>query len=68
MALTLERCLTTKEAAAALGLAPSTLSKWRVSGRGPKWTKLGRVCRYLASDLADFVEERRRQSTSQAAA
>jgi hypothetical protein len=38
--------LTAPEAAALLRLSPITLSRWRVQGYGPRWTKMGpkRVC------------------------
>lgn len=67
MANVSERLMTTKEAAKALGMSASTLAKWRLAGSGPRWAKLGRAVRYLASDLAEFVDGRLRQSTSQPA-
>jgi excisionase family DNA binding protein len=56
--------LNTKEAADALGLSERTLERWRVTGGGPRYVKVGRAVRYLLADLIEWVEERRRQSTS----
>lgn len=47
--------LTTVEAAQHLGLATSTLNKWRVYGRGPAFIKLGRAVRYRRSDLDAYT-------------
>lgn len=35
------RTLNTKEAAEIMGLAPNTLNKWRMVGRGPRHVKHG---------------------------
>jgi len=61
-----ERLISTKEAAAVLALSASTLAKWRIAGRGPRWVRMGRAVRYLTADLAIFVQSRLRHSTSQA--
>jgi len=58
--------LTTTEAAAYLGLAISTLNKWRCYGEGPHFIKLGRAVRYKREDLDSFVEIGRRDSTDEA--
>jgi len=51
-----EKFLTTKEAAAYLGLMPCTLEKWRCQGKGPRFVKLGsKAVRYRRSDLDAFV-------------
>ncbi len=57
--------LTTQEAAQHLGLAVSTLNKWRVYGSGPKFIKLGRAVRYRLKDLETFMTTRTKLSTSQ---
>ncbi len=57
--------LTTPEAARYLGLAVSTLNKWRVYGYGPAFVKLGRAVRYRQDDLDRFLETRARRSTSE---
>ena len=45
----------TVEAAAYLGLAVSTLNKWRCYGEGPKYLKLGRAVRYRKQELDQFL-------------
>ena len=42
----LDEVLTPKEAAAALKVRVTTLSNWRVAGRGPQFTRVGRSVRY----------------------
>ena len=55
--------LTTREAARYLGLAVSTLNKWRCYGSGPKYLKLGRAVRYRQDELDVFLEARLHRST-----
>ncbi len=57
--------MTTKQAAALLGLKPNTLEIWRLRGCGPRFVKLNRAVRYRLTDLESFVEAQTRQSTSQ---
>ncbi len=54
----------TAEAAHYLGLAVSTLNKWRCDGDGPKFLKLGRAVRYRREDLDAFVMARQLGSTA----
>ena len=54
---------TTREAALYLGLAVSTLNKWRCYGTGPKYLKLGRAVRYTKDELDSFLETRLIRST-----
>ena len=57
--------LTTKEAAAYLGQAPSTLATWRVRwSDGPRYLKIGRKVYYLLSELKRFRAKCMRTSTS----
>jgi excisionase family DNA binding protein len=56
--------LTTKEAAAWLGLTRNTLEKWRVQGGGPPYRKHGRYVRYHLDDLVEWSEASKRRSTS----
>ena len=44
-----------KEAAAYLGLAPKTLARWRWSGKGPAFHKLGAAVRYSVQELDSFI-------------
>jgi hypothetical protein len=57
--------LTAAEAARFLRLSPITLSRWRLNGYGPSWTKMGpkRVC-YSLAELKAFASAQRRSSTS----
>jgi len=57
--------LTTQQASEYLGLAVSTLNKWRVYGKGPKFIKLGRAVRYRLDDLTAFTSACSRSSTSE---
>lgn len=43
--------LTVEQTADHLGLAVSTLNKWRCNGEGPIFVKLGRAVRYKQSDI-----------------
>ncbi len=57
------------EAARALGLAPSTLARYRTHGGGPRFTKLRRVVLYDRADLFAWVASHRKlDSTSDAGA
>jgi excisionase family DNA binding protein len=58
------RLLTVREAADYLGLSVSTLNKWRVSGEGPRYVKLGAAVRHDIRDLDSFIEAGVRNSTS----
>lgn len=60
--------LTTRQAAAIVGLKPNTLEIWRLRGTGPKYIKFGRAVRYRQSDLETYIEAQTRQSTSQESA
>ena len=63
--VTIRIAFTTREAAAYLGLAVSTLNKWHCYGTGPEFLKLGRAVRYRQDDLDAFLETRRLTSTAQ---
>lgn len=60
--------LDTAGASRRTGVSESTLQKWRVTGLGPSYFKLGRLVRYDSADLIKWMGERRIQSTSQAIA
>lgn len=59
--------LTTKEAAAYVRLGKPTLERFRVSGDGPQYCKLGGAVRYRRIDLDAWLERRLTSSTSEAA-
>lgn len=52
-------------AARYLGVSGSTLAKWRMSGRGPKFVKAGSRVIYDRVDLDTWLESRKRQHTAQ---
>ncbi len=59
------RLLKPEEAAALLGLQPSTLAAWREDGAMPDlvFFKLGRAVRYRYADVLAFIETRKATST-----
>lgn len=53
------------QAAHYLGISTSTLAKWRCTGRGPSFIKIGeRVVAYDQSELDRWLRGRLRHSTS----
>lgn len=62
---TTQPLLTVEQAALRLGLAVSTLNKWRCHGGGPHYIKMGRAVRYRQSDLDGFVAKRIAASTAE---
>ena len=58
------RLLNTREAARQLDLSPRTLERYRVSGGGPEFLKLGGAVRYTAAKLNEWFERCTRTSTS----
>lgn len=52
------------EAAQFLRVSIRTLQSWRVSGRGPRYIKLGRSVRYDRKTLIDWLDAQTRGSTS----
>jgi hypothetical protein len=47
-----------------LGVAVQTPRKWRLTGEGPRYIKIGRAVRYHPDDVDAFVAASRRRSTS----
>jgi hypothetical protein len=62
-----QRTKLVKESAAAeiLGLSVCTLRGWRLAGKGLGYLKLGRTVRYDLEILQKFIDQARRESTSQ---
>ena len=61
----LRRILKTPDAAAYLGTGVPTLEKWRLTGTGPRFVRLGsRAIGYDLADLDQWIEQRKRVSTS----
>lgn len=58
------RNLSVSDAAAFLGVSKSWLNRKRLEGGGPTFAKLGRRVVYEFADLVQFLESRKRQSTS----
>ena len=53
----LPRLLTSTEVAEALGVNPSTVSRWRSQGIGPRVYWLGKACpRYRQQDVLEWLE------------
>lgn len=57
---------TPEQAAAQIGVAVSTLAKWRLAGgdAGPRFYKVGRAVRYSPETVAEWLASRERTSTS----
>ncbi len=56
--------ITEREAAARLGLAVTTLRRWRWSGKPPPFVKISAAVRYDPRVIREFIEAGRRTSTS----
>ena len=54
----------TPDAARFLSISPRTLEKLRVIGGGPPYFKRGRAVLYAITDLGNWLQTCRRQSTS----
>lgn len=57
---TQRRYLDTRQAAAYLGLSPSTLTRMRAEREGPRYVKAGHRVLYDLADLNRWMEERKR--------
>jgi len=60
--------LNTKEAAEYVRLSKPTLERFRISGYGPVFLKLGGAVRYRREDLDSWLESRVARSTSEVGA
>ena len=56
--------LTVHETAALLRCSVHSLNKWRLTGSGPRFVRVGSRVRYPRSAIADFIEKSTRVSTS----
>jgi excisionase family DNA binding protein len=63
--MTSESYLTPPEAARYLRISTSTLSKFRVYGGGPTFTRVGRAIRYPLTSLNAYMAARLVHSTSE---
>jgi excisionase family DNA binding protein len=57
--------LDTREAAAYIRLAKPTLERFRLTGDGPRYAKMGKAVRYRRTDLDEWLASRLIRSTSQ---
>ena len=57
--------LTPEEAAHVLTSKARTLERWRSTGTGPRYIKVGRRVAYRLSDLEVWIEQQARQHTSE---
>lgn len=62
--LPISEIFTTEEAASYTRLAVPTLERFRLTGEGPLFAKLGGAVRYRKRDLDGWIESRLLQSTS----
>jgi excisionase family DNA binding protein len=61
----LDQLLTVGEAAALLRCSRHSLNRWRLTGQGPRFVRVGRRVRYARVALADFIAASTRTSTSE---
>ena len=52
----MEKLLSTKEVADAIGIAPETVRFWRHAGRGPTVVRVGRYVRYRPEDVESWLD------------
>lgn len=50
-----ERLLNQDKVAEILGVSPKTLEYWRWKNLGPRFIKVGKLVRYLESDIQGFI-------------
>jgi excisionase family DNA binding protein len=62
----MEQLLDQHEAAKLLGISVRTLERHRLTGTGPRFARIGRLVRYRQSDIAEYIEQNIRTSTSSA--
>jgi hypothetical protein len=58
--------MTVQEVAAILRCSVSSLNKWRLTGLGPKYVRVGARVRYQPRTVAAFITQQSRISTSEA--
>ena len=62
----IEELIGEAELAAQLHQKTTTLAAWRVSGRGPAYTKLGRKVFYHPKDVSAWLAKQRREPKTSA--
>jgi hypothetical protein len=63
-ALTSEPFVDENRGAEHLGVSPRTMQRWRMTGTGPPWFRIGRLAKYRIADLTTWAEAQARTSTS----
>ncbi len=61
-----DELLDTEAVARYAGLSPTTLRKWRMTGTGPRFVRLGRAVRYRRTELDAFLAQREFRTTTEA--
>lgn len=61
----MDRLISAEDAANFLNISPSTLAKMRLSGKSPRYVKLGRRVAYRPSDLEAWVAAQTFHSTAE---
>lgn len=56
---------TTQQTCDFLGIKPNTLEKWRLTGEGPEFVRVGKLVRYRPDSVTSWLEKRTRRSTSE---
>ena len=64
----IDALLTTKPLAERLGVTEGCLAKWRITGEGPAFVRIGRRIAYRPEAVNDWLASRTVNSTSQVAA
>jgi predicted DNA-binding transcriptional regulator AlpA len=59
------RAMRVNDAAEYTSISVSTLNKLRLTGGGPTYVKIGKSVVYLISDLDKWLENNRRESTTE---
>jgi DNA-binding transcriptional MerR regulator len=62
----MQTLVTTRQLAETLGITPQTLRKWRWSGFGPSFIRLGGRVVYDPADVDAWLSARRHRSTADA--
>ena len=60
----MDTLLSEHQAAELLGVSGRTLQRLRTNGSGPRWAKIGRLVRYEADAVRDFIGFCNRHSMS----
>lgn len=61
----MDQLISAEDAANALNISSSTLAKMRLSGKSPRYVKLGRRVAYRPSDLETWIEAKSFNSTAE---